>query len=127
SGAPSAAAVAVAAAEVPFSSSGPASGVAAAQPASSSAIAPAAQTPRWRRPAVLAGFGAVIAVIAVSALLFTRRSQALTEKDNILLTDFRNTTGDAVFDDALKQALAVDLEQSPFLNVFPEPRVQHAL
>ena len=52
---------------------------------------------------------------------------ALTEKDSILLADFVNTTGDAVFDGTLKQALAVQLEQSPYLNVFPQSRIQAAL
>jgi DNA-binding winged helix-turn-helix (wHTH) protein len=45
------------------------------------------------------------------------KASALTEKDTIVLADFDNKTGDAVFDDALKQALAIQLEQSPFLNV----------
>jgi tetratricopeptide (TPR) repeat protein len=60
-------------------------------------------------------------------LLYGRRAHALTEKDLILLTDFTNTTGDAVFDGTLKQALAVQLEQSPFLNVYPDQRVRKAL
>ena len=47
----------------------------------------------------------------------------LTEKDTVVLADFDNKTGDAVFDDALKQALAVDLGQSPFLNILSERRV----
>ena len=51
----------------------------------------------------------------------------LTEKDSIVLTDFENTTGDPVFDDALKQALAVDLGQSPFLNILSERRVGETL
>ena len=51
----------------------------------------------------------------------------LTEKDTIVLADFNNTTGDAVFDDALKQALAVDLEQSPFLNVLSDRRIGETL
>ena len=51
----------------------------------------------------------------------------LTEKDSILLTDFVNTTGDSVFDGTLKQALAVQLEQSPYLNVLPQSRIQEAL
>ena len=42
----------------------------------------------------------------------------LTERDTIVLADFVNTTGDPVFDGTLKQALAVQLEQSPFLNIF---------
>ena len=55
------------------------------------------------------------------------RGQKLTEKDSILLADFVNTTGDAVFDGTLKQALAVQLEQSPYLNIFPQSRIQEAL
>src|SRR5207253_3658951 len=51
----------------------------------------------------------------------------LTEKDSILLADFVNTTGDSVFDGTLKQALAVQLEQSPYLNVTPESRIREAL
>ena len=71
---------------------------------------------------------AVLIVLFGSGLYWrSHQSPELTEKDTILLTDFRNTTGDVVFDDTLKQALAVDLEQSPFLNVFPEQRVQRTL
>jgi len=54
------------------------------------------------------------------------RSTRLGEKDSILLADFVNTTGDSVFDGALKQALAVQLEQSPYLNVTPESRIREA-
>ena len=50
-------------------------------------------------------------------------SAPLTEKDTIVLADFDNRTGDTVFDDALKQALAVDLGQSPFLNILSDRRV----
>ena len=53
--------------------------------------------------------------------------QKLTEKDTIVLADFANTTGEAVFDDTLKQALAIQLEQSPFLNVLPERKVSETL
>lgn len=59
--------------------------------------------------------------------MYSRRAYALTEKDYILLTDFTNTTADAVFDGTLKQALAVQLQQSPFLNVFPDQRVRQGL
>ena len=51
----------------------------------------------------------------------------LTEKDTIVLADFDNKTGDAVFDDALKQALAVELGQSPFLNVLSDRKVSETL
>ena len=51
----------------------------------------------------------------------------LTEKDTIVLADFNNTTGEPVFDGALKQALTVDLEQSPFLNVLSDQKVNDQL
>lgn len=66
----------------------------------------------WRRHAVLANY---------------QGAQALTEKDSILLADFVNTTGDAVFDPTLKQALAVQLEQSPYLNLVPESKILEGL
>lgn len=52
---------------------------------------------------------------------------ALTDKDTILLADFVNTTGDAVFDGPLKQGLVVQLEQSPYLNIFPDERARETL
>jgi serine/threonine protein kinase/tetratricopeptide (TPR) repeat protein len=72
---------------------------------------------------------AVVLGAIVSAALYWRstKAHALTEKDSILLTDFVNTTGDSVFDGTLKQALAVQLEQSPYLNLVPESRIQEAL
>jgi serine/threonine protein kinase/tetratricopeptide (TPR) repeat protein len=54
---------------------------------------------------------------------FSRPVHALTEKDTIVLADFVNNTGDVVFDDTLKTALSVSLNQSPFLNVLPENKV----
>jgi hypothetical protein len=51
----------------------------------------------------------------------------LTEKDTIVLADFSNTTGDAIFDDTLKQALATQLAQSPFLNTLSDQRVSETL
>jgi serine/threonine protein kinase/Tfp pilus assembly protein PilF len=74
------------------------------------------------------GIAAVIILVVTVGLIFYRsRANALTEKDSILLADFVNTTGDSVFDGTLKQALAVQLEQSPYLNVTPESRIQEAL
>jgi tetratricopeptide (TPR) repeat protein len=70
----------------------------------------------------------VIAVLVAGGLFFrSRRANALTEKDTVVLADFVNTTGDPVFDGTLKQALAVQLEQSPYLNLLPESRVRAAL
>jgi serine/threonine protein kinase/tetratricopeptide (TPR) repeat protein len=69
---------------------------------------------------------ASLAVIAWRFVPF-RHATALTEADSILLTDFTNTTGDSVFDGTLRKALAVDLEQSPYLNVFSDAKVQQTL
>jgi eukaryotic-like serine/threonine-protein kinase len=70
----------------------------------------------------------VIAVIAALVVFLTRHGRAMmTEKDAILVTDFVNTTADPVFDGTLKKALAVDLEQSPYLNVFSEQKVRQTL
>ncbi|NHZ73322.1 MAG: protein kinase [Nitrospirae bacterium] len=70
---------------------------------------------------LLLGLGAVLGT------MFLRRSPTLTEKDDLLLTDFVNTTGDPVFDDTLKEALAVKLEESPYFNVYPEEKVRETL
>jgi serine/threonine protein kinase/tetratricopeptide (TPR) repeat protein len=73
--------------------------------------------------------GAVAVIAALFAIFYVAHSHSarLTEKDSILLADFVNTTGDSVFDGTLKQALAVQLEQSPYLNVTPESRIREAL
>lgn len=78
---------------------------------------------RWSVVAAMA----LIAAAAAAVLIYTNRGPALTEKDTLLIADFVNTTGDSVFDGTLKQALAVQLEQSPFLNIFPEERVRETL
>ena len=73
---------------------------------------------------------AVLVIAALVAGVFHFRSRpaaTLTEKDTIVLADFTNTTGDAVFDDTLKQALSVALNQSPFLNVLPDNKVAATL
>jgi len=69
----------------------------------------------------------VVALIAGGVYFRTRSATPLTEKDSILLTDLVNTTGDPVFDGTIKQALTVQLSQSPFLNIFPEQRVRDVL
>jgi eukaryotic-like serine/threonine-protein kinase len=74
----------------------------------------------------------IIALIAIGFFLRSRVSKSgatapLSEKDTVVLADFANTTGDTVFDDALKQALAVQLGQSPFLNILSERRVEETL
>jgi len=70
----------------------------------------------------------IVAALIGGALYFRSRSATkLTEKDTVVLADFDNTTGDAVFDGALKQALAVQLGQSPFLNILSDRRVGETL
>jgi serine/threonine protein kinase/tetratricopeptide (TPR) repeat protein len=69
----------------------------------------------------------VVGLIAGASFLSTRRTHALTDKDSILLADFTNTTGDPVFDGTLRQGLAVQLEQSPFLSLVTDARVQETL
>ena len=79
---------------------------------------------RWT--AVVSAAFAVVALGAVGYYYF-HRSPKLTDKDTIVLADFTNTTGDAVFDGALRQGLAVQLEQSPFLSLVSERRIQQTL
>jgi eukaryotic-like serine/threonine-protein kinase len=109
----------------------PSSGSVATAPASSSVVVvPVAAPPssRWKimLPVVL-----VVLIAVVAGGLYWRSRSAtpatsaapLTEKDTVVLTDFTNSTGDPVFDGTLKQALAVDLEQSPFLNILSDRKV----
>ncbi len=82
-----------------------------------------------RRVFIAAGAAAAVIAAAASAVVFwrARSAPALTERDTIVLADFVNTTGDQVFDGTLKQALAVQLGQSPYLNILPDARVAEAL
>jgi eukaryotic-like serine/threonine-protein kinase len=81
-----------------------------------------------KRSWVLAVMAVIVVSVALAGIfLYRNRARALTEKDSILFSDFVNTTRDAVFDGTLKQALAVQLEQSPYLNVVPESRIREAL
>src|SRR5690349_9966456 len=69
----------------------------------------------------------LIAGTAAGFYFYYNRAKPLTDKDTVLITDFVNTTGEPVFDGTLKQALAVHLGQTPFLNIFPEDRVRETL
>jgi tetratricopeptide (TPR) repeat protein len=72
--------------------------------------------------------GLLVALLVGTRFYFRPRElHALTEQDTLVLADFSNTTGDAVFDDTLKQALNIALRQSPFLNILPESRVGETL
>jgi serine/threonine protein kinase/tetratricopeptide (TPR) repeat protein len=76
----------------------------------------------------VAGAGLVVFSLALAGwLYFARRTRALTNKDTIVLSDFENKTGDVVFDDTLRQGLSVQLEQSPFLSMISESKVNQTL
>ena len=77
------------------------------------------------RKLIIAGLAAVAAAAILVPLLM--RKPKLTEKDTIVLADFVNTTGDPVFDGTLRQGLEVQLEQSPFLMLLSEERIQQTL
>ena len=72
---------------------------------------------------------AVVLIAAIAGGLYwrSRKTTTLTERDSIMLSDFANTTGDSVFDETLKQGLAVQLEQSPFLDLVSELKVTDTL
>ena len=78
---------------------------------------------RWMVAAALA------IVLAGAAVAWRLRPDApvLTNRDTVVLADFENTTNDSVFDGALKQALAVSLEQSPYLNILAQARIDETL
>ncbi len=79
---------------------------------------------RWRAAGAAA---AAAAALASGLYMYSHRAARLTDKDTIVLADFANTTGDPVFDGTLRQGLAIQLEQSPFLRLISEERIQHTL
>jgi tetratricopeptide (TPR) repeat protein len=80
----------------------------------------------WSLPAGAAAL--LIAALVVAGLYYrSHHSKPLTDKDTVVIADFNNKTGDAVFDDTLKTALTVALNQSPFLNVLSDNKVAATL
>jgi DNA-binding winged helix-turn-helix (wHTH) protein/tetratricopeptide (TPR) repeat protein len=90
-----------------------------------------AVAPTLRRPSRSMIVGAAVSLLVLVVIgvwyLHLRLTSRLTEKDTIVLADFTNSTGDAVFDDTLKTALNISLRQSPFLNVLADSRVAEEL
>ena len=84
---------------------------------------PAKARARWT---VVAAAAAAIALAAVGYIFYPRPA-TLTDKDSIVLAEFTNTTGDPVFDDTLRQGLAVQLQQSPFLSLISDERIRRTL
>jgi tetratricopeptide (TPR) repeat protein/predicted Ser/Thr protein kinase len=111
---------------------GPASGSAPAVAPSPSSSAlkvvevPVAGRKLWKI-VIPAAVLVLVALVAGGLYYRSRPATPLTEKDTIVLADFDNTTGDVVFDGALKQALAVQLGQSPFLNILSDRKVGETL
>jgi serine/threonine protein kinase/tetratricopeptide (TPR) repeat protein len=97
---------------------GSATAVTAGRPSSARAVR------TWR---VLIAASVIVLSVAAGLYFRTPRTLALTNKDTLVLADFVNTTGDAVFDGALRQGLAVQLEQSPFLSLVSEQRIQRTM
>jgi len=96
--------------------------------ASGSEVSPRVASPvrsrfwKWYFPAAV-----LVLVLAVAGYWFLGHGPALTSQDTILVTDFVNTTGDAIWDGTLKEALTVKLAETPFLNIFPQEQVRNAL
>ena len=88
-------------------------------------------SPSWRSRYLLASLAALILFLVVSAVTLryfpSRNTPRLAPSDTVVLADFSNSTGDSVFDDTLKQGLAVQLAQSPLLNILPEQKVKSVL
>jgi len=103
------------------------SGAIAAASTHAASRTPLRPTPSGKLGKYLSALALLAAIVAGAAFLYMKRARALTEKDTILLTDFVNTTADPVWDVTLKKALAVDLEQSPYLNVFSDQKVRQTL
>ena len=104
----------------------------AVNPSGSASAAPVAAAPASRRKIILPAAVVLMAILAGAGIWGWRvmkpaTNATLAEKDTVVLTDFANSTGDAVFDGTLKQALAVDLEQSPYLNILSERRIADTL
>jgi tetratricopeptide (TPR) repeat protein len=70
---------------------------------------------------------AAILSLSAAAYFYSHRAARLTDKDTIVLADFDNKTGDPVFDDTLRQGLAVELQQSPFLSLISDTRIRQTL
>jgi class 3 adenylate cyclase/tetratricopeptide (TPR) repeat protein len=93
------------------------------------ALSPAASATKGKRLVTLTVAGMVLLAVASigSWLIFAHKAHPLSTTDAIVLADFANTTGDPVFDDTLRQGLSVQLEQSPFLDLVSEHKVNETL
>jgi DNA-binding winged helix-turn-helix (wHTH) protein/predicted Zn-dependent protease len=86
-----------------------------------------ARATRWWMVAGAAILMTGIGLAIGSRMFLPHKVHALTDKDTIVLADFANATGNSVFDGTLRQGLAVQLEQSPFLSIIPDEKIQQTL
>src|SRR5262249_23832279 len=119
----------LAAASSPSSSTSRSSGASVRVSSADTVVAADSSTAnrRMSKTMLVAGALLVLAAIGAGVYLHSRQAAALTTRDTILIADLVNTTGDTVFDGTLKKALAVDLQQSPYLNVLSEGKIQQTL
>ena len=96
-------------------------------PVSNDRKGPAIMGRSWKIVAPAATAFLAAAAVAGGFFWHSRKARRLTEKDTIVLADFANSTGDAVFEEALKQGLRVQLEQSPFLNILSDQKMNEEL
>jgi putative peptide modification system cyclase len=84
--------------------------------------------PIWRRPLALTAEVAVVAMLVIGGWILLRPEPAIAfaERDWVVLADVDNVTGEALFDNSLQRALLVSLEQSRYVNVLSEGKVQEA-
>jgi eukaryotic-like serine/threonine-protein kinase len=80
-----------------------------------------------RRPLIAGAVVVAAAMIGAIAHLFKHRAPVLTSKDSIIIAEFANTTGDAVFDGTLRQGFAAQLEQSPYLDILSDEQIARTL
>src|SRR6202035_2201369 len=88
-------------------------------------VLPSAMSEKLRK--TIAPAAAAVLALSAAGYFYFHRTPKLTDKDTIVLADFINTTGDPVFDGTLRQAIAIQLEQSPFLKIMDDAQVQQAL
>jgi tetratricopeptide (TPR) repeat protein len=106
---------------------GAASATGAAGAMGATGAAGATRARSYRKGALVAAPLVTAAAVGGFMLWQSQRTPALTERDTVVLADFRNRTGDTMFDDTLSEALAVQLRQSPYLKLLPEQQVQMTL
>jgi serine/threonine protein kinase/tetratricopeptide (TPR) repeat protein len=117
--------------QVELRSTGPFDSAQGRQPHSTPLVPRVAQGRLWAAVPTWLVVGGVVVVALVAGGLYYRsylsKAKPLTDKDTIVLADFDNKTGDTLFDDTLKTALTVSLNQSPFLNVLSDSKVAKTL